>query len=233
MDDNKRKQKHQKPRKATEALSDQQLVRKLGELESLHGKVLPARQEANGTAPKKPNPEMIGAGNQNQVKVVKIAVTAGMDNEMCAATGIRPPGLAYVLLGQVIALQFHTLNQVEDDIELLKRATATIGAMEPANMTEAMLSVQMIGVHNAAVNFMVDATSPNQTFEGKDANVFRTTRLMRLFNEQLEAMAKLKGKTTQQRVVVEHVHVNAGGQAIVGAVTAGKQSKGEGTGEGN
>jgi ABC-type branched-subunit amino acid transport system substrate-binding protein len=100
-------------------------------------------------------------------------------------------------------------------------------------MTEAMLSVQMIGVHNAAVNFMVDATSPNQTFEGKDANVFRTTRLMRLFNEQLEAMAKLKGKTTQQRVVVEHVHVNAGGQAIVGAVTAGKQSKGEGTGEGN
>ena len=44
---------------------------------------------------------------------------------------------------------------------------------------------------------------------------------MRLFTEQLEAMAKLKGKAGQQRVVVEHVTVAAGGQAIVGAVIPG------------
>ena len=41
---------------------------------------------------------------------------------------------------------------------------------------------------------------------------------MRVFNEQLEAMTKLKGKGGQQRVIVEHVTVAAGGQAIVGAV---------------
>ena len=44
---------------------------------------------------------------------------------------------------------------------------------------------------------------------------------MRLFTEQLEAMAKLKGKSGQQRVVVEHVNVAAGGQAIVGTVIPG------------
>jgi hypothetical protein len=43
---------------------------------------------------------------------------------------------------------------------------------------------------------------------------------MRLFNEQLEAMAKLKGKAGQQKVTVEHVHVHKGGQAIVGAISA-------------
>jgi hypothetical protein len=36
--------------------------------------------------------------------------------------------------------------------------------------------------------------------EGVDANVLRATRLMRLFNEQLEAMAKLKGTSGQQKV---------------------------------
>ena len=46
---------------------------------------------------------------------------------------------------------------------------------------------------------------------------------MRLFNEQLVALAKLKGTTSQQRVTVEHVHVSDGGQAIVGAVSATKK----------
>jgi hypothetical protein len=44
---------------------------------------------------------------------------------------------------------------------------------------------------------------------------------MRVFNEQVETMAKLKGKSGQQRVVVEHVTVSAGGQAIVGQVIPG------------
>ncbi len=45
---------------------------------------------------------------------------------------------------------------------------------------------------------------------------------LRLFNDQLEAMQKLKGKTGQQRVTVEHVHVHKGGQAVVGTVATGR-----------
>ena len=51
---------------------------------------------------------------------------------------------------------------------------------------------------------------------------------MRLFGEQLEAMQKLKGKSGQQKVTVEHVHVHDGGQAIVGTVTAGGTGRGVG-----
>ncbi len=40
------------------------------------------------------------------------------------------------------------------------------------------------------------------------------TRLMRLFTEQLNAMATLKGRTSQPNVTVKHVHVHDGGQAI-------------------
>lgn len=56
--------------------------------------------------------------------------------------------------------------------------------------------------------------------EAADANMKMAMQFMRLFIEQLETMAKLSGKTGQQKVTVEHVHVNDGGQAIVGAVTA-------------
>ncbi len=84
-----------------------------------------------------------------------------------------------------------------------------------------MLAVQMIGAQRAAMTFLERATLPGQTSDGIDANVLRATRLMRLFNEQVETMAKLKGKGGQQRVVVEHVTVAAGGQAIVGSVTRG------------
>jgi hypothetical protein len=73
-------------------------------------------------------------------------------------------------------------------------------------------------VHNAAVMFLNRAMAAEQTFEGTNANLLRATRLMRLFSEQLEAMAKLKGKAGQQKVTVEHVHVHSGGQAVVGVM---------------
>ena len=78
--------------------------------------------------------------------------------------------------------------------------------------------MEWIGVHNSAVKFLTRATDENQTFEGADANVLRATRLMRLFKEQLETLASLRGKTSEQKVTVEHVHVYEGGQAIVGSV---------------
>lgn len=75
--------------------------------------------------------------------------------------------------------------------------------LKPENALEAMLAVQMIGVHEAAVRFLWLATAKGQTFESADANERRATRLMRLFTEQLQAMAKLNAKG-QQKVRVEN-----------------------------
>jgi hypothetical protein len=80
----------------------------------------------------------------------------------------------------------------------------------------------------AAMFFMAHATRDDQTFQGRDANVLRATRLMRLHLDQIEAMQKLKGKAGQQKVTVEHVHVHEGGQAIVGAVRTGRDREGGG-----
>ena len=86
----------------------------------------------------------------------------------------------------------------------------------------------MIAANNAALMFLSRATIENQHPEAIDTNVLRATRLMRVFREQLEAMQKLKGKSGQQKVTVEHVHVHEGGQAIVGAVSTGGTGRGGG-----
>jgi hypothetical protein len=79
------------------------------------------------------------------------------------------------------------------------------------------------------VKFLRQATLPGQTFEGSEANVALAARLMRRLNEQVETMAKLKGKTSQQKVTVEHVHVHSGGQAVVGVLEPAKGEEGSST----
>ena len=99
-------------------------------------------------------------------------------------------------------------------------------ATDYGDQGDASLAAQMLGTHRAAMMFLKNATKPEDSFDGRDRNVLRAMRLMRLFTEQVETMAKLKGKSGQQKVIVEHVNVGAGGQAIVGAVMPGGEGDG-------
>ena len=147
---------------------------------------------------------------------------AEVEDTLRRVCGVKTPQLAHALTSQVAHLQVWTRPDPAKRAAALTRAMALLGELGPGNGLEAMLAVQMIGVHEAATEFLHRANAPEQTIDGTDRNVVRATRLMRLFNEQLTAMARLKGRTSQQRVVVEHVHVHRGGQAIVGAVEAPK-----------
>jgi hypothetical protein len=134
--------------------------------------------------------------------------------------GLKDEKAAFQILMQ--ALNVPSCGASEDKSERLMAAVGTLREIGPNGALESLLAVQMMGVHNAALTFLRNATSDGQDLEARDANVVRAFRLMRLFNEQLEAMQKLKGKAGQQKVTVEHVHVNEGGKAIVGAVSGGE-----------
>ena len=60
----------------------------------------------------------------------------------------------------------------------------------------------------------------NLTVEGVNNNINRLTKLMRTFTAQVEALNKYRSKG-QQKITVQHVNVENGGQAIVGDVTQG------------
>ena len=63
-----------------------------------------------------------------------------------------------------------------------------------------------------------------QTFEGRRENLSQANKLSRTYAALLDALNRHRGKG-QQKVTVEHVHVNAGGQAIVGAVHPSEATK--------
>ena len=57
-----------------------------------------------------------------------------------------------------------------------------------------------------------------QTFEGRKKNLTQANKLSRTYVTLLEALNRHRGKGGQQKVTVEHVHIHAGGQAVVGMV---------------
>ena len=65
---------------------------------------------------------------------------------------------------------------------------------------------------------------PEQTFESRDLNLRHAEKLLATWARQLEVLDKHRGKG-QQQVTVKHVHVEAGGQAVVGNVQASPQSR--------
>ena len=99
-------------------------------------------------------------------------------------------------------------------------AVALLNGIQPRDEIEGMLAVQMIGVHNLAMETLKRAMITDQTFEGRQANVNYATKMLRTYTAQMEAFKRYR-TGGQQKVTVEHVHVNEGGQAIVGTVNQG------------
>lgn len=102
----------------------------------------------------------------------------------------------------------------------ITRAIEHFNSLKPSDGAEGMLAQQMVGTHFAALDCLRRAALPNQTFEGRDMALKYAHKLMALYARQLETLNKHRGKG-QQKVTVEHVRVEKGGQAIVGNVEAG------------
>ena len=105
-------------------------------------------------------------------------------------------------------------------------AMALLNGIQPQDEIEGMLAVQMIAVHNMAMETLKRAMITGQTSEGTEVNVNHATKMLRTFTAQMEALKRYR-TGGQQKVIVEHVHVTAGGQAIVGAVSTGGRGYGE------
>ncbi|MBI4518795.1 MAG: hypothetical protein HY699_23625 [Deltaproteobacteria bacterium] len=96
-------------------------------------------------------------------------------------------------------------------------ALAVLAGIEPRGEIEGMLAVQMVGCHNLAMTMLSRATRADR-LDLLATYGSLATKLLRTFAAQTEALARLRGQGGQQTVRVEHVTVEAGGQAIVGAV---------------
>ena len=100
--------------------------------------------------------------------------------------------------------------------KLLSAAVAGLVGIGPKDELEGMLAAQLLAAHNAAMECYRRAMIREQTFEGR-AKPDPGEQALEDVHDPLEALNRHRGKG-QQKVTVEHVHVHAGGRAIVGAV---------------
>ena len=113
---------------------------------------------------------------------------------------------------------------MRDAADVLNQNLPILQAIKPQDELEGMLAVQMVGLHNLTMEMMSRATILDQTVEGVTSNINRITKLSRTFAALLEALNRHRNKG-QQKMTVEHVHINKGGQAIIGTVERGEGDK--------
>ncbi len=135
------------------------------------------------------------------------------DASLLEMAGTKDPDLMCYLVGQAADAIQRTKKPQAD---ILNKAVAALAGISPRDELESMLAVQMIAVHHLAMECMKRARG-SQPIEGMNYHINCATKLQRTFVAQVETLNRYRGKG-QQKVTVEHVHINKGGQAIVGAV---------------
>lgn len=126
------------------------------------------------------------------------------------------------------------LNQVvmagcnnEDQQKMLDNTLVGISDIKPKDTIEAMLAAQILAIHNATMrnltraNGLLSSRSYKEIELGSKAfNV--ANKLARTYTMQMEALQRYRGKG-QQKMVIEHVNVNSGGQAVIGNVEGSRK----------
>jgi hypothetical protein len=141
---------------------------------------------------------------------------------MMADMGTCDPAFMYGLLSQlaIIGAEGQTVDDMNSNMVL-----SVIRSIEPRDELEAMLAAQMGAVHVATMA-MARRLTHVKTIPQQDAAERALNKLARTFTTQVEALKRYRNGG-QQKVIVEHVTVNAGGQAIVGAVATGGEGQNE------
>ncbi len=103
----------------------------------------------------------------------------------------------------------------------IEAAISLLQGIKPADEIESMLAIQMVATHSAAMECLRRAMIVKPTLKGRDHDLKQAVKLLSIYSRQIEVLDKHRGKG-QQIVTVEHVHVAAGGQAMVGHIETGK-----------
>jgi hypothetical protein len=132
-----------------------------------------------------------------------------------------------ILANQVMQALWLKNSTAEERDKQLSATVAALVGIAPRDELEGMIAAQLVAAHNAAMECYRRAMIGEQSFEGRRENLSQANKLSRSYATLLEALNRHRGKG-QQKVTVEHVHVHAGGKAVVGMVDTTTASPGGG-----
>lgn len=196
-----------------------------------------AKRQPSTEKPPLPEPNerdaaaIVRARSRVQARASRIAVTltaksigapyndaAGHYYRLLDAFGTKSCDFATVALSSMLDAM-RPRDKPEPEPDAINAALALISGIEPENEVEALLATQMMAT-NALAMELLGRTRRAEYREQLETSGGLAVKLLRTFTLQAETLAKLR-RGGGQTVRVEHVHVHAGGQAIVGSVTPG------------
>ncbi|MET4493474.1 hypothetical protein [Bradyrhizobium sp. LA7.1] len=149
-------------------------------------------------------------------KTVTLDVEKSLRGVLQSLGGSKSDDWNNLIADQAIKTLWKSGHEETDSARADGALTALI-CMKPRDEFEGMLAAQMMGAHHAAMECHRRAMIPEQSFAGRQEALNQANKLSRTYAALLEALNRHRGKG-QQKVIVEHVHVHAGGQAVVGVV---------------
>jgi hypothetical protein len=164
---------------------------------------------------------------------VRIA-PAGVHADAAAARVMNAFGATSTDLAERLMMQIITATHLQSSgtpvsAETLNAALAAVTGIAPRDEAEAMLAAQMVSVHWLAMTMLQRAALDQPSFEIYDSIVNRATKLLRTYTAQLDALKRYRS-AGEQRVVVQHQHVNVTADQAAVQVNGGGYPAPEGRG---
>jgi len=129
-------------------------------------------------------------------------------------TGMLNPVSSVQLINQVALCE--EPKSVDETKTALETASALMLEMRPKGAIEGVLIAQMVATHSQAMNCF-NRAEKSDLIAHRELYLRFADRFLRTYTTQMEALLKHR-RGGQQKVVVEHVHVYEGGQAVVGNI---------------
>jgi hypothetical protein len=153
-------------------------------------------------------------------RVITVKDPALAEGKLKALGGSRSDDFNSVLMNDVLKALWTTHSGEAFKDQQYAAVAGGLMGIGPKDELEGMLAAQAMAAHHAAMECFRRAMLPEQSLEAWKEQLNQANKLSRTYATLLEALNRHRGKG-QQKISVEHVHVHAGGQAIVGAVEAG------------
>ena len=129
-------------------------------------------------------------------------------------SGVQQENFLQTLLPDLVV----NFNEIEDSGSKFQAAIEALEAMQPKDIHELMLCIQILSLHRQGMNYMFRLSKADGGFVDRYLNA--SAKLLRLHGEKLEALNRYRRKG-HQVVQVEHVHVHQGAQAVIGNIQTG------------
>lgn len=142
-----------------------------------------------------------------------------LHSAIAAATGSTNSTVGIQLLINLSKAIISSNASAEEIVSQLGTFAQSMTMLAPQDPYEGQLVAQLVVLHEQSMEWLGKAM---RTERVDFANVYLNgaSKLLTRHHETLDALLKYRRKG-EQRVLVEHVHVHSGGQAIVGTITTG------------